>query len=230
MISFLILSSLALQVSSKVCWEQAFTTNTVFINTLSGPNGNNPNTYVQFGYISAIYDDYPNVIANGLPNITADIAKEKCDALGPNFCAAVQFFECLDRPEAYWANLLTPLEYSEHNNNPQVIPAAALVEVTGYAYRRVPCPTPAPSAKPTFATKVKLYGDCTASGKVCIEGAVCVEKGPYYSQCLEDPAYTTLPSTTCHQSFTSWGCGGSLGPAACCNPFATCNAGHLCVL
>ena len=59
------------------CWKQAFAMNTVYLNTLSGPNGNTPNSHAQMGYISQIFDDnYPAEILNGQPVVTPQYAKD----------------------------------------------------------------------------------------------------------------------------------------------------------
>lgn len=60
----------------SLCWRQAYAKNTVFLNTLSGPNGNTPNDHVQMGYVSQILDMYPAVYLNGQPVITLSYAKE----------------------------------------------------------------------------------------------------------------------------------------------------------
>ena len=106
--------------------------------------------------------------------------------------------------------------------------------------------TTAPSIKPTFvsaAPSVKvsagppvaagrticLYGDCTDPTTKCIPGTICQAQNPYYSQCIEDPQYTSLPASQCHTQY-DWGCGGASGPSGCCNPAATCNSNSMCVL
>lgn len=60
----------------SMCWRQAYAKNTVFLNTLSGPNGNNPNDHVQMGYVSQVLDMYPIEYFNGQPIITLSYAKE----------------------------------------------------------------------------------------------------------------------------------------------------------
>jgi hypothetical protein len=92
------------------CWEQAFVNNTVFINTLG-------TGHVQMGYLSQLNElNYPSIIASGMPKITIELLKEKCDRLGIKICAAIQFFHCPgtwgeDNLSLDWGNLLTPEEY-----------------------------------------------------------------------------------------------------------------------
>jgi len=92
------------------CWEQAFVNNTVFINTIGTGD-------VQMGYLSQLNKlNYPNIIPSGMPKITVELLKEKCDKLGIKMCAAIQFFQCPgtwgeDKLSYDWGNLLTPEEY-----------------------------------------------------------------------------------------------------------------------
>ena len=57
------------------CWKQAYPTNTVFLNTLSGPNGHD--AHVQMGYISFVDETfYPLERFNGSPVLTPQYAKD----------------------------------------------------------------------------------------------------------------------------------------------------------
>ena len=120
-------------------WKEAFPLkNHVFLNTLSGPNSKS----VQMGYVSSIYDQYPNAYESGQPTISSDLAKRLCDHMNilGNFCAAVQFFKC-PNPSGpgwvTWADLLTQYEYNlYHGGSGQYINSTI---VTGVAYERVPC-------------------------------------------------------------------------------------------
>lgn len=120
-----------------VCWKPSFAVNTVFLNTLGGPFGNNPPSSVQMGYLSAIYDQYPNFPSSGTPKITREIAKQKCAALGIQFCRAVQWFSCPEEEKFTWANLLTPYEYNTYKSIPQTLAAAS--NFTAYAFEIVEC-------------------------------------------------------------------------------------------
>jgi len=125
------------------CWKQAYPTNTVFLNTLSGPNGHD--AHVQMGYISVVNDDlYPVERLNGSPVMTPQYAKDLCDALTENFCGGVQIFMA-PPPEKFqnstrydnWANLLTPAEFTWYKDTPETLPSTTPVK--GYAYQRVAC-------------------------------------------------------------------------------------------
>jgi len=110
--SFLLLSlfNFYFQFTYSLCWEQAFVNNTVFINTLG-------TGHVQMGYLSQLNElNNPNIIPSGMPKITVELLKEKCDKLGVKICAAIQFFK---RPGTWgednlsydWGNFLTHEEY-----------------------------------------------------------------------------------------------------------------------
>jgi hypothetical protein len=114
--SFLLLSLLSLfnlfQFTYSLCWEQAFVNNTVFINTLTTGR-------VQMGHVSQINKlNIPtnNNIPSGMPKITAQLLKEKCDKLGVKICAAIQIYQGPgtwgdDNLSLDWGNLLTLQEY-----------------------------------------------------------------------------------------------------------------------
>ena len=112
MLSFTIIlfTSVFIQLSWSLCWEQAFVNNTVFIDTTYSGR-------VVMGYLSQINDEhYPNITATGMPKITPQLLMEKCDKLGVNICAAVQFFTCpgielLNYLSQDWGNFLTHEEY-----------------------------------------------------------------------------------------------------------------------
>ena len=88
------------------CVWKRLVKNHVWVDTLG-------NGTVQMGYISAVKDEYPNILPSGQPNVTALLCKHYCDALGPNVCAAAQFYECEPDVAAYnWCDLLTPTEFS----------------------------------------------------------------------------------------------------------------------
>jgi len=119
------------------CWEQAFVNNTVFINTISTGD-------VQMGYLSQLNKlNYPNIIPSGMPKITVELLKEKCDKLGIKMCAAIQFFQCPgtwgeDKLSYDWGNLLTPEEYKASRRKGAVLPIGEEV-TSGIAYKRIRC-------------------------------------------------------------------------------------------
>ena len=114
------------------CWEQTFTTNTTFVNTLNAG-------FVQMGYLSQINNaKWPVITASGQPVITPTLLQQKCDALGKDICAAVQFYKCpglvLNGLKQDWGNFLTPEEFSLNQATGAKITST---EVTGFAYKRV---------------------------------------------------------------------------------------------
>ena len=113
--SLLLLSLLLLnlfQFTYSLCWEQAFVNNTVYINTLT-------TGHVQMGHISQINKlNFPNynIIPSGMPKITPQLLKEKCDKLSVKICAAVQFFQVpgtfgVEQLSLDWGNFLSLQEY-----------------------------------------------------------------------------------------------------------------------
>jgi len=141
--SVLLLLSLLLlnlfQFTYSLCWEQAFVNNTVFINTVT-------TGHVQMGHISQINKlNFPNynIIPSGMPKITAQLLKEKCDKLSVKICAAVQFFQVpgtfgVEQLSLDWGNFLTLQEYRSTRKQGTVLPPGE--EVTGIAYKRIRCP------------------------------------------------------------------------------------------
>jgi hypothetical protein len=110
LLSLLVVLNVYFQFTYSLCWEQAFVNNTVFINTLG-------TGHVQMGYISQVNElNYLSIIPSGMPKITIELLKEKCDKLGVKICAAIQFFHCPgtwgeDNLSLDWGNLLTHEEY-----------------------------------------------------------------------------------------------------------------------
>ena len=96
-------------------------------------------------------------------------------------------------------------------------------------------PTPQPSGifnssqKFPASRTICLYGDCTDPTTRCVAGTKCQFQNAYYSQCLEDPSFSALPSDSCHAKY-DWGCGGGRGATGCCNPAAACDSNHMCQL
>ena len=119
-------------------WKQVFPPNHVFLDTLAGTGKS-----VQLGYVSSIYDAYPDAYPSGLPVITLDIAQKLCDAMNTvgTFCSAFQFFRCPNPgvPGTFvtWADLLTPYEYNKYNKNSGQNINSTIVAAVAYA--KVPC-------------------------------------------------------------------------------------------
>ena len=80
----------------------------------------------------------------------------------------------------------------------------------------------------TSSKAICVYGDCTSSPTNCVAGAICVAQNPQYSQCLENPLYTS-PSNSCYRTGIDYGCSSTQGTKGCCNPDATCS-NNFCVL
>lgn len=89
--------------------------NHVWVNTLDSGSGG----FVQMGYISAIFDgNYPDIYPSGQPNVTEALCQHYCDALGPQICAASQFYACEAAVAAEnWCDLLTPTEFTTSLEN-----------------------------------------------------------------------------------------------------------------
>ena len=90
-------------------------------------------------------------------------------------------------------------------------------------------PTVRASSVPISTGAVCLYGDCTKNTAGCVAGSVCVKKAPFYSQCLEDPAFTTNATSACYGTGVNFGCGSTIGKKGCCNPSASC-VNNFCML
>ena len=101
--------------------------------------------------------------------------------------------------------------------------AAPIVRVTTNTPQSI-----APTSVTVASGQICLYGECTHAPNACVSGSICQPQNPFYSQCIEDPTYTSGQSN-CHYLNSDWGCGGGVGASACCNPSASCQ-NHICSL